>query len=234
MATLLLLDDDSRFRALSAALLEQRGHTVLQASRCTEARKILSSRAVDLMIVDALLPDGAGPDFIRARRASHGGGELVLLVSAFWKKELATVARDAGAQAWLSKPVSPAELLRRVDALVGGEPGLSLTVEGERELAELRARFAGELPSLLNGVQVAVHQLRARPQAPGVFAVARRRAHQLAGIAGSFGFEAIGNACAAIEEALVALQTGTSNALWARIDIALMELAPGQDGVSAA
>ena len=251
MATLLILDDDSRFRSLVAGLLEPRGHTVLQASRCSEAKKILAARSVDLLIVDALLPDGAGPDFIRKRRASHGGGELALLVSAFWKKELATVARDAGAQAWLSKPVAPGELLRRIERLVGAKAEPRLDADSERELAQLRARFASELSGLVNGVQAAVDQLRARPQAPVVFGVARRRAHQLAGIAGSFGFDAVGNACAAIEEALVALQAGASNGeagsggdgrspkgaasnAWARIDLALMDLLPEPSSVSAA
>ena len=235
MATILILDHDSRFRSLAAAALERRGHTVLQAGRCAEAKKLLSARPVDLLVVDALLPDGAGPDFIRARRDSHCGGELVLLVSAFWKKQLAAVAKDAGAQGFLEKPVTPEALLGKVERMVGSRTEAELTPGAERELAELRARFAGELPSLVAGVRVAVDQLRARPQAPGLFGVARRRAHQLAGIAGSFGFEAIGSSCAAVEEALLALQSGAADA-WSRIDAAAARLLPDLPGacVSAA
>ncbi len=230
MATILLLDDDSRFRSLAATLLERRGHTVLHASRCAEAKKILATRPVDLLVVDALLPDCAGPDFIRARRAAQGR-EPILLVSAFWKKELATVAREAGAQAWLAKPVTPEELLRKVERMAGARSEPELTPEAESELAEMRSRFAGELSRLVSGVRVAVDQLRARPQAPGLFGVARRRAHQLAGIAGSFGFDAVGNRCAAIEEALLALQAGASDG-WARIDAATARLLPEQPSSS--
>lgn len=224
MATLLLLDDDSRFRSLAASVLERRGHTVLQASRCAEAKKVLANRTVDLMVVDALLPDGTGPDFIRERRAARFD-EPILLVSAFWKKELAAVAREAGAQASLGKPVTPEDLLRKVEGMVGSKDEAVLTPEAETELAEMRSRFAGELSGLVTGVRVAVDQLRAKPKAPGLFGVARRRAHQLAGIAGSFGFDAVGNSCAAIEEALVALQSGATDA-WTRIDSALARLLP--------
>lgn len=231
MATLLLLDADARFRTLAAALLERRGHAVLQAGRCAEARRLLQARPVDLLVVDALLPDGAGPDFIRARRASHGGGELILLLSAFWKKDLATVAKDAGAQGFLARPVTPEELLRRIDRMTGTRTEPALSPESEAELAGLRTRFAGELPALVDGVRAAVVQLRARPQAPGLFGVARRRAHQLAGVAGSFGYQAVGDSCAAIEEALLALQTGAGDA-WARIDAALRELLPDAGGSS--
>ena len=230
MATILILDDDVRFRAMAQSLLEPRGHTVLHASRCSDARKMLGSRAVDLLIVDALLPDGTGPDFIRERRAAKGQ-ERVLLVSAFWKKELATVAREAGAQAAMVKPVVPQELVRKVEQLTRastGSPAAAeplLTAEAINELSAMRLRFADELPGLVNGVRLAVDQLRARPQAPGLYGVARRRAHQLAGIAGSFGFDAVGECCATIEEALVALQAGTTNA-WARIDEAVAQLLP--------
>ncbi len=244
MATLLFLDDDLRFRALAATVLERRGHTVLQVSRCSEATKILAGRTVDLLVVDALLPDGTGPDFIRARRAAHGSGELMLLLSAFWKKELAAVAKDAGAQAWLTKPLAPEELMRRIERLVGAQTEPTLDADSGRELAALRSRFASELSGLVNGVQAAVAQLRARPQAPGLVGVARRRAHQLAGIAGSFGFGAVGNACAAIEDGLVALQAadgegpaGTPKVAIsmarARIEVALAALLPEPASVTA-
>ena len=91
------------------------------------------------------------------------------------------------------------------------------------ELEQMRLRYAQELPELVSGLSVAVTQLRGRPEQPALLCEARRRAHQIAGMAGSFGFGAVGDACAAIEAALLKLQRGAGNA-WVEIDRVLAQL----------
>lgn len=223
MATILLLDDDRSFRAFAAQALAPLGHTLVEATRAADARRLLSTQRFELLIVDALLPDSSGPDFLRAHRKALGN-EPALLVSAFWKTSLDAVARDAFAQAALPKPVDRDKLLRCVGKLLPQAPAAAVLVdESIAELEVMRARYAQELPALVDGLSVALTQLRARPQQPGLLGVARRRAHQIAGLAGSFGFAAAGDACAAIEDALVALQRGASTA-WADIDRVLAQL----------
>jgi HPt (histidine-containing phosphotransfer) domain-containing protein len=81
--------------------------------------------------------------------------------------------------------------------------------EGElRALELMRAQYSADLPNLVAGLQAAVKQLAASPRDLAVQGVARRRAHQIAGTAGSFGFAAIGDACAGLEQTIVALQAG--------------------------
>jgi CheY-like chemotaxis protein len=67
-------------------------------------------------------------------------------------------------------------------------------------------------PALLakveRGLKTALEQLRSSPRDSGLQGVARRRAHQIAGTAGSFGFDQIGDSCATLEDALARLQAG--------------------------
>lgn len=76
------------------------------------------------------------------------------------------------------------------------------------ELEEMRRDYAARLPAMLRGIQDALDQLRRSPRDPAAQGVARRRAHDLAGTAGSFGFEAVGEICAAMEAAIASLQSG--------------------------
>jgi HPt (histidine-containing phosphotransfer) domain-containing protein len=107
-------------------------------------------------------------------------------------------------------------------ATTGGQP--EMLPETRNELAALAAAFERELPVLVLGVRLAVAQLRASPTNATLRGAARRRAHQVAGVAGSFGFDAIGDACAGIEQAI--LRMGSSGDVWPEIDAAIRVLDP--------
>lgn len=85
------------------------------------------------------------------------------------------------------------------------------TTLGPAELAELevmRQDYAARLPAMVRGIREALERLRQTPQDPGAQSVARNRAHDLAGTAGSFGFDALGEICGSIEAAIASLQSG--------------------------
>src|SRR5438067_1157065 len=67
--TVLILEDDRTTRLMLAATVANAGYRVLQAARVEEARRILAEQAPDLLIVDGLLPDGTGLDFITELRS---------------------------------------------------------------------------------------------------------------------------------------------------------------------
>ena len=96
--------------------------------------------------------------------------------------------------------------------------------ETRKELAELAASFERELPFMVQRVVLAIDQLRASPADVALRGMARRRAHQVAGVAGSFGFDDVGNACAGIERAL--LRMASSSDVWPDVDAALRVLDP--------
>jgi len=120
MRTILILDDDRVFRRLVVDALQKRGHRVLEAGRAVEADLLLSSEQPDLLLVDGLLPDTTGVDWIKKlRRASRA--TPVLFVTSFWKtmRDFELVTNTLGATQLLRKPALPGEIADRVDSLLG-------------------------------------------------------------------------------------------------------------------
>jgi DNA-binding response OmpR family regulator len=67
---ILLVDDNAPFRWTMAALLEDVGHSVSEASSLTEARAALAGAVFELALLDVNLGDGLGTDLIdEVRRA---------------------------------------------------------------------------------------------------------------------------------------------------------------------
>src|SRR5438067_1546329 len=68
MATILVVDDDKFFRQLATTALTARAHSVIEAGRCRDADQALASRAIDLVVIDGLLPDGEGSEWVQRLR----------------------------------------------------------------------------------------------------------------------------------------------------------------------
>ena len=117
MSTILVLDDDRIFRRLVVEALEQRGHRVLQAGRAAEADLLLEEEHADLLLVDGLLPDITGVQWIEKLR-ERGRQTRVLLITSFWKsmRDFAIAARKLGSIEMVRKPVEADELANRVEA----------------------------------------------------------------------------------------------------------------------
>jgi len=117
MGTILVLDDDRIFRRLVVEVLEQRGHRVLQAGRAADADRLLEDEHADLLLVDGLLPDITGVQWIEKLR-SAGWDTQVLLITSFWKsmRDFAVAARKLGPVEMVRKPVEPDEVADRVEA----------------------------------------------------------------------------------------------------------------------
>ncbi len=121
MGTVLILDDDRVFRRLLVDALEKRGHRVLQAGRATEADKVLETEKADLLLVDGLLPDTTGVQWLEKLRKA-GLITPVLFVTSFWKsmRDFQTVTKTLGSTQLLHKPVAAEKVADRVDTLLGG------------------------------------------------------------------------------------------------------------------
>lgn len=117
MSTILVLDDDRIFLRLVAEALEKRGHRVLQASRASDADRLLEAEDPDLLVVDGLLPDITGVQWVEKIRAA-GRGMQVLLITSFWKsmRAFAVAAAELGPIRLLHKPLEPDEVADRVNA----------------------------------------------------------------------------------------------------------------------
>lgn len=67
--SLLVVDDHPATADIMAKLLRRRGHTVVTAGSCAEARVAFAAQDFDCLISDLALPDGTGHDLLRALRA---------------------------------------------------------------------------------------------------------------------------------------------------------------------
>jgi signal transduction histidine kinase len=77
--SILLVDDDSLVSAGTAAMLEDLGHTVREASSAAEALALLDEdRAIDLVITDHVMPGMSGVELARQLRQSHPELRVIL------------------------------------------------------------------------------------------------------------------------------------------------------------
>jgi len=114
MPTILLVEDDAVLRGGLTELFVREGYGVIAAASVKEAREKLSSN-VNLVVLDAGLPDGDGVSLCRAWR-SAGVATPILFLTA--KDEEFDVVRglDAGGNDYVTKPFRMQELLSRIRA----------------------------------------------------------------------------------------------------------------------
>ena len=117
MSTILVLDDDRIFLRLVAEALEKRGHRVLQAGRASDADRLMHAEDPELLLVDGLLPDITGVQWVEKIRA-EGRQTQVLLITSFWKsmRAFAVAAAELGPIRLIHKPLEPEEVADRVEA----------------------------------------------------------------------------------------------------------------------
>ena len=79
MIRLLLIEDDEANRLTIAALLEDEGIAVIEASSCAEARQVVASDAAwDVAVVDRRLGDGDGLGLVSMLRSARPGARIAL------------------------------------------------------------------------------------------------------------------------------------------------------------
>jgi DNA-binding response OmpR family regulator len=123
----LIVEDQSRLgQFLRQGLIECR-YTVSWVRTCREASDELAETPFDAVVLDLSLPDGDGLDLLRQWRKS-GFNEPVLILSARDSLEDRVKGLDLGADDYLPKPFSLAELLARVRSLVRRQSTVKQTV----------------------------------------------------------------------------------------------------------
>jgi two-component system, OmpR family, KDP operon response regulator KdpE len=108
----LVVEDDREIRSMMQASLTVEGFEVQTAVSVSEASALLRHALPDVMVLDLGLPDGDGSDLVRELRQRHN--LPVLVVSARHQESEKIKLLDAGADDYLTKPFSVAELLARI------------------------------------------------------------------------------------------------------------------------
>ncbi|MEA3404038.1 MAG: response regulator transcription factor [Armatimonadota bacterium] len=114
--TILVVDDDAATRKMIETALEGNGYRVVTATTASEALDAIQSEELDLVLLDLILPDGDGVEVCRQVR--QYSGVSIIMVTA--KRDLTDrlAGLDAGADDYVTKPLSIGELLARISALL--------------------------------------------------------------------------------------------------------------------
>ena len=107
-----IVDDEEDHRLILADLLESKGYSISTASNAKQALAQLSSRTVDLVITDFMMPEMNGLELIRAlARREELSGIPVILLTADKSENLEGLANSAGAFSTVFKPFDFKRLL---------------------------------------------------------------------------------------------------------------------------
>ncbi len=142
VAQVLLVEDDPTIRAALLRGLCERGHAVDSAPTALAGLEHAVTRRPDIVVLDLGLPDLDGATMLRMLR---GASQVPVIVATARDDEAGIVAvLDAGADDYLVKPFSAAQLDARIRAVLrrggGAAPSTEVVVGGLR--MDLRSREA--------------------------------------------------------------------------------------------
>jgi len=116
MKLILCVEDEIHVLENNRKAFTDAGYAVLTAENLAQAREHLQKQAPDAIVLDIMLPDGLGLDFLTEIRAQGNKTPVILLTA--WDKPY-DVARGLrlGANDYLSKPFAYEVLLARVETM---------------------------------------------------------------------------------------------------------------------
>ena len=136
MAPILVVDDDAKILRLVRTYLEREGFPVITASDGRSALAAVRESRPRLLVLDVMLPELDGITVLRAVRESSNIPTLML--SARGATADRVYGFNEGADDYLAKPFSPAELVVRVKAILRrAETTTASTARGELRHADL-------------------------------------------------------------------------------------------------
>jgi two-component system phosphate regulon response regulator OmpR len=116
-AHILVVDDDTRIRALLQKYLADNGYRTSVAENAAEARKKMDALSYDLLVLDIMMPGISGLEFTEKLRRDNDRVPILLL-TARAEVEQRIEGLASGADDYLAKPFDPQELLLRVQNIL--------------------------------------------------------------------------------------------------------------------
>lgn len=114
--TILVVDDEMRLVSVVEAYLEQEGYKVVKASNGREALFAARQEKPDLIILDIMMPEMDGFEFMRLHRKERE--TPIILLTAKVEDDDKVIGLELGADDYLTKPFRPRELIARVRAVL--------------------------------------------------------------------------------------------------------------------
>ncbi len=128
MKKVLILEDEENIRSFVVINLQRAGYVTVEAGTGEEAlEKLKAHPDVDVAVLDIMLPDIDGFEVCRRIRATSKHIGIIMLTARTQEMDKITGLMN-GADDYVTKPFSPAELTARLDALVRRVRGDSVAV----------------------------------------------------------------------------------------------------------
>jgi len=119
---ILIVDDSVDIREPLAKYLAKKGLRVSTADGGQEMRRVMKTSAIDLVVLDIMMPGEDGLSLCRMIRETTG--LPVILLTAMVEETDRVVGLEIGADDYVTKPFSPRELLARIKAVLRRSRGL--------------------------------------------------------------------------------------------------------------
>lgn len=189
--SILIVEDDLTFATMLKTWLGKKGYEVETASTNARARKLLTTRDFSLILSDFRLPDQDGIHLLSWLRDLQKATPVIIMTS-YAEIQGAVLAMKEGAADYVSKPVQPDELLKKIKEAISQESKVVATpkeskenfatqnfLEGESEAARQLYNYVNlvaptQMSVLINGasgtgkeyVAHRIHQLSKRADKP--------------------------------------------------------------------
>lgn len=112
--SILIVEDDLTFATMLKTWLGKKGFSVDTASSNARARKQLDTQPYDLVLSDLRLPDQDGI-FLLSWMKEHGHHAPLIIMTGYADIQSAVQAMKHGASDYISKPIQPDELLKKIN-----------------------------------------------------------------------------------------------------------------------
>jgi CheY-like chemotaxis protein/MinD-like ATPase involved in chromosome partitioning or flagellar assembly len=119
MANILVIDDDASLLQMMSLMLKRAGHNPILANDGQEGIDAANRDLPDMAIVDVMMPDLSGYEVCRIlRNDSHTRNIPLMVLTALSQPEQRDMAMEAGADDFITKPVTRDDLTKHVDELL--------------------------------------------------------------------------------------------------------------------
>jgi two-component system response regulator RegX3 len=132
---ILLIEDEESIAEPLVEALEREGFDVVTAPTAAEGREEFRNRSPDLVLLDVMLPDGDGRDVLRDIRSTSR--TPVVMLTARGEEMDRVLGLELGADDYVTKPFSAAELVARLRAVLRRTEAAPPTVQQHLEVGDV-------------------------------------------------------------------------------------------------
>jgi len=139
---ILLVEDNEKIMAGNVRKLTRAGYKASCALTLADARFLVANTNPDIIVLDILMPDGNGLDFMHELRQDNNIKIPILLLSGLASKDDIVEGLNCGGDDYLTKPYDLSELLARIEALLRRSERLPEIINKGRLSIDLTAGVA--------------------------------------------------------------------------------------------